>query len=56
MSRFKLGQNELSRQVFKMSHPFKHLQHAQYGNKLYFAVSSSWFNLGLKSKIIPLAT
>lgn len=56
MSRFKLGQNELSLQIFNMSHPSKHLQHAQYGNKLYSAVSSSWFNLGLKSKIIPLAT
>lgn len=56
MSRFKLGQNELSLQIFNMSHPSKHLQHAQYGNKLYSAVSLSWFNLGLKSKIIPLAT
>lgn len=39
-----------------MSHPPKHLQHAQYGNKLYFAVSSSWFILGLRSEMIPLAS
>lgn len=56
MSRVKLGQNELSPQILKMSHLSKHLQHAQYGNKLYFAISSSWFSLGLKSKMILLGT